>query len=175
MALATMSEERRLNRTVMLVSIGVVLLMAFTAVAAVGAAVYRYTNGGAIKSVRTATTTGDPWATSGETFIAISGSQASVSVPNGQKAVLIITFSTEYLCVGGTGYCSLAVYVDGQRVSPTEIILEYATGTTRSSSFQWISGKLGAGAHNISVAGHTTGNTTISLYSRTLTVLRAGA
>ena len=168
-------EEKRLNRSVMAIFLAMTLVLLLTVTTAVGAAVYRYTNGGAVTQVRTATTTGDEWSTSSDSWVAVAGAQTSVTVPGGQKAVLIITFSTEFACLGSSGYCAVAVYVDGNLITPNQVVLEYATGTTRSTSFQWISPKLNAGTHSIAMAGATSGTATLQLYARTLTVLRSKA
>ena len=169
--------ERRLDRTAVLVTVGVFVLILVTAATAVGAAVFRYTNGGAVTAVRTATTTGATYATDQGTFTAVSGAQVQVKVGSTAHAVLIITFSAESSCQG-SGACWIAAYVDGVQVTPAEVQfdIDSTSGLYQARSFQWVTNVLSGGTHSVVIAGKVdTSGTTFYMASRTLTVLRAKA
>jgi hypothetical protein len=69
--------------------------------------------------VETQVVTGSsPSSTNSTTFADVAGATTTVTVPAGQEARLLIRFSAESACSGGTGWCSVQILVDATGAAP---------------------------------------------------------
>lgn len=132
-------------------------------------------NGGAVTKVYTLTSI-DYASTSSVTPIDVAGMSTKVHVPSSQKALLVITFSSESLCVGpSTTNCVVSATVDGVPASPSGgVYFDSASHSEpESRSMQWIAGPIGPGDHTVKIQYNTGASTTFTLGYKTLTVLRS--
>jgi hypothetical protein len=123
--------------------------------------------GGAITAVRVkrevnATTTNST------TYVDVPGTTVTMSVPSGQHALLLVRFSAESSCDGGTAgnWCTLRVLVDGNEAQPAAGS-NYAFDTDPGASDDIWEGHsmdrsavVGAGNHTIKVQWAVTDATT---------------
>lgn len=166
----------RQSRSLVVVA-GLVLALV-TASAAVAVSVTR--NGGSVTAVRTVTQ--DSAATTNSTtWVDLPSMSTTMSVPAGQKALLIITFSGESGCEdmnGTTVWCLVRVVVDGVIAPPGEVRFDSrADGVAwETNSMQFVSGLHNAGQHLVKVQYKVDEtNALFTVDSRTLTVLRSKA
>ena len=161
-----------------------VVVFALIAVLLVGGAVLAAgvgRNGKAVTAVRTVTAkTSFYIANTNGGWVDVADMKLSVTVPNDQKAVLLITFSMSSMCApvdaDGNANCIVRVLLDGNEVDPGKVdwdwtLVEQQTFLS-ARSMQWVAGPVNAGEHQVKVqlasfAGNTTGQ------ARTLTVLRS--
>jgi hypothetical protein len=143
-------------------------------------------SGGAFTAVRTATSNdGIFWTypNASTTPQDIPGSSVSVTVPSGQRALLIITFSASVQCqdLGGTtnGACSVRAMVGGNVPPPGPVaLLSPLNGqfeSAQAASMQWVAGPLNAGTYTVKIQGwvNDANNDIFAMGARTLTVLRS--
>ena len=106
----------------------------------------------------------------------------TVSVPSGERGLLIITFSaTTYCADAGTPasvYCFVRALVDGAPAPPGEVIFDSAGAGANNGyqlnvhSMQWVLGRVGSGQHTVTIQYRVDENDgTFSVYARSLTVL----
>ena len=154
------------------------LAVALAAETAVLAATVKL-NGGAVRAVRTATADSDVSTTS-TSLADVPGMSTTVSVPSGEKAILVITFTAESRCIGSsTTLCIVRVLVDSSAAKPGDIAFDSAfDGNTFSApeanSMQFVAGPLSAGSHTVKVQYRVDeASSGFDLRARTLTVLRS--
>jgi hypothetical protein len=169
------------HRNVLFALTGVIGVVMLSAGVTMGTTLYRFMNGGSVTAVRAAVTSNDAFSTYSTTFIAVPGSAVTVSVPNGQKAILVITFSTEEGCPttgSSSDNCIVAAYLDGHRTAQDEIAFDYGHNPAtplETRSFQWVTAPLDPGTHTITMAARVDGLATFNLGNRTLTAMRVKA
>jgi len=129
-----------------------------------------------------ASSTGLPgFQSSSQTAVDIPGATASVTVPNGQNAILLATFSGSSLCTNGTaGFnCPIKVTVDGGTANPTPDASGYVWDTTLPPASApdkalslTVSKSVGPGTHPVTVTfgGAGVAGTTFTLRTWHLTV-----
>jgi hypothetical protein len=161
--------------------LSLVALLALSLVSATAVlAVTTKLNGGAVKSVRTATAD-DPVSTTSSSWTDVPGMSTTVNVKAGTKALLVITFSGQSRCQdtgAPTVDCYVRALVDGVEASPGETILDSAAAgdntvqSQGSHSFQWVMG-VGSGTKTIKIQWLVNeAGDAFHLISRTMTVLR---
>jgi hypothetical protein len=141
--------------------------------------------GGAVAAVRTAY--GTFVATTSSTSASdIPGMSVSVTVPAGQHAVLLITFSASSFCAIGDANtiptCSVQALLDGKTVSPGWVPFDARAGSVDAQyypaahSMQFVAANVVAGTHTVKMR-YLISNSgdTFAVYQRTLTVLRSAA
>ena len=141
-------------------------------------------NGRAVTAVRTVTNDIE-WRTASANWVDVPDMKVSVSVPAGEKAILVITFSTASRCAlyqAAHNTCAIKVLLDGNVVSPGEVIwthVEQTEGDTSVGSMQWVAGPVAAGEHVVKVQAQMEPPPVVlppgsfTLLGRTLTVLRS--
>ena len=159
----------------------VALLLAGTVV--LGAAVLK--RGGYVNAVNIVTDTDQTGVSQENSWTDISGMSMPMSVPSGEQALFLITFSASVTCEDGqepvTNYCYIRVLVDGVEASPGAVVFDGAAdGNTEyareANSMQFVAGPISSGAHTIKVQGFIGGSSSsFQLWSRTLSVLRMPA
>ena len=119
--------------------------------------------------------------TSSTSYVELPTASASIDVPAGTTATILVSFAAESSCYGA-GYCSVRVLVDGNEATPVvgtnEFAFDSSDGGTETSS-SWESHALeravtgvAAGAHTVTVQYATTSATgTFRLDDWGLTVL----
>ena len=160
--------------------VGVVVILAI----GVGVALAATKSGGgpitAVKVVREA----DANTTSSTTFVNLPGGTTTMSVPSGQQALLLLRFSGESSCDGGSwgDYCSLRILVDGTEALPAEgLNFAFDTDEGVAANYEiWEANSIdrsivvGSGSHTITVQyAVTTGTTDFRLDDWSLTVERS--
>ena len=89
----------------------------------------------------------------------LAGGSTTISVPAGQKALLLIRFSAATACyggsVGGANTCYVQALVDGSPADPGEVRFDNNNGNTESSQYEahameWAK-NVGAGTHTIQI------------------------
>ena len=96
------------------------------------------------------------------TWTDVSGMSVSMTVPSGEKALLLINYSMASTCVdqsGATLFCYVRILVDGTEAPPGQVIFESAADGNISSaieanSMQFVAGPLNAGSHTIKVQAY---------------------
>ncbi len=137
-------------------------------------------NGKSVTAVKTVTETTQT-GTSSQTFSNVPGMSATVGVPDGQKALLVITFSGSTQCADHSpetddGYCYIRVLVDRTAAAPGEVRFDAAEDGNgwEANSFQWVISGLGPGQHTVTVQHRVDDiESTVSMTAKTLTVLRS--
>jgi hypothetical protein len=140
-------------------------------------------NGGAVSAVYTVNAS-DTIATSNGSYTDVSGMAASVTVPAGQQALLLITFSASDKCTEAAvvhAQCFVRARVDGGTdASPGPAIFDSAEDSNQgysweADSMQFVV-KVGQGTHNIKMQWKVDQDGgTYYMGSRILTVLRSPA
>jgi hypothetical protein len=162
----------------------VVICLALVAALALESAVLAASvgrNGKTVSAVRTVTSDLE-WLTWSESWIDVADMKTFVSVPSGEKALLVITFSAETLCAaaaspGSLGDCDVRVTLDGAVVSPGQV--QWGFNVDSGSlpheirSMQWIAGPVLQGQHQVKVQGRNNQGGSLLLGPMTLTVLRS--
>ena len=140
--------------------------------------------GGAVSAVvsRSSVTGG---ATTSEGFVRIPEARLNIGVPDGQQAILIITFSGTSHCGDAdettSAYCETSILVDGQPIAAGTVRFDAATVTDghfgyQTASFTVAAGPLAAGPHTVTVDYRVDeGEATFELRNWNLTVMRARA
>jgi hypothetical protein len=160
----------------------VLVLVAILAAESVVLAAAVGRNGRAITAVRTVTDA-EPWAAPGVTgFVDLPDMKTFISVPAGEKALLVITFSADSTCGApdnAVAECEIKVTLDGNGVSPGTVNWSFAapdvpgSGESGVRSMQWVAGPVPSGNHQVKVQGRLARPGSFSIGERTLTVLRA--
>jgi len=137
---------------------------------------------GPVTAVKTATADSLQQVTS-TSWTDVTSMSFDMTVPSGQKALLVVTFSAETNCYTGayTGYCNLRVIVDGHAAAPDFVqwgqsICAACQPLWEVHSMQFVAGPLNAGVHTVKVQAmvpHNGNGETFQLTHRTLTVLRS--
>ena len=144
-----MSRVTRRERLLLSITIGLALLLVASTAAL---AVVTTKSGGAVKGVKVVTeTAGTNMAVM--TFTDIPGMSLSMTVPSGEKAHLLITFSASTSCIDSSGIntnCFVRVLVDGTEALPGQVLFDTAADgdsllAREASSMQFVAGPLLAG------------------------------
>ena len=109
----------------------------------------------------------DPSATTSTAFVELTSQ--TITVPTGATATILVTFSAESACSGGTGTCAVRVLIDGVEAAPgggTDIVFDSSDGGVETAS-SWEShaveryaiGKA-AGSHTVAVQYASTSSAT---------------
>ena len=115
--------------------------------------------GGAVKGVKVVTETAAA-SISSNGYTDVQGMSVSMTVPSGEQALLLITFSAETQCRDGNGsttVCYLRVLVDGTNAAlPGQVAFDTAGDgnaefTHETNSMQFVTGPLSAGQHPVKV------------------------
>jgi hypothetical protein len=136
-------------------------------------------NGKTVTAVRTVTND-SLWTPSSATWIDVPDMKTFVTVPSGEKALLVITFSASTSCEAGevTSSCLVRVLLDGQQVSPgigwwDQAFPEDVGIKMGARSLQWVAGPVAGGEHQVKVQAEVSGGGMLRMTSMTLTVLRS--
>jgi len=137
--------------------------------------------GGPVTAVKTVTDDIGTY-TNAASWSDIPGMSLAVNIPTGEKALLIVTFSTVDSCyaygAGTAGQCTARVVVDGNPAQPLQATFASATSANQhlyqSNSMQFVAGPKLAGAHTVKVQ-YMSNDPNVYFYveARTLTVLRS--
>ncbi len=149
------------------VGIGAAAQIAYAAVAGVTT-----TSGGAIAAVAVARGV-DATTTNSTSYIALPGARVTLK----GRGLLLIRYTAESECFGGSGYCSVRILVDGVEAKPNSGF-DYAFDTADGGSWEGNamdrSIKVGRGLHTIQVQyASTSSSTSFRLDDWSLTVERA--
>ena len=157
--------------------------MALAAVLVAGSIVLAATtkSGGAVRAVKVVTESGitNPAYTS---FRDVEGMSLTMTIPSGEQALLLITFSALTSCVDGTGTttgCRVRVLVDGAVAPPGEVEFDSALDGDdnlgrEANSMQFVAGPLSPGLITVRVQARVTKDLSyVAFTARTLTVLRS--
>jgi len=156
------------------------LALAVAAISVAGTLAYTTISksGKAVTAVKSVTSDSGE-TTQSETPVDLAGMSLTVTVPAGEKALLIVTFSGDSACVSSTVLhsCRIRALVDGAVLNAGIVnwsrpsVADYYTADTHS--MQWVS-QVGAGSHVVKIQFYTTGFGDFNIInSRTLTVLRS--
>ena len=171
----------RFMRRPQLLLVAVFLLGALLAGSGVVVAASVIKSGKAVTAVKVVTDAAAV-STASQTYADVPGMSLSVTVPSGEKAVLLITFSAQSRCLDGSGataFCYARVLVDGNTALPGEVIFDSAAdgnaaNAYETNSMQFVVGPLNAGGHTVRV--QTRVDEAVSSFTmahRTLSVLRS--
>lgn len=161
-------------------TLAVLTVMLAAETVALAAGTFR-ASGGPIKAIYT-NNTNDYVDLKSTTLADVPNMSVTVSVPSGQTALFVITFSAASSCThGGTisAWCTVEAFVDTSGQGPVGTTFDSSDGswdTEEAHSMQWVSGPMGPGLHRVRIryrVGPTDGGTTFTLGPRTLTVLRS--
>jgi hypothetical protein len=142
-------------------------------------------NGKAVTAVRTVTSdiqwtaSLTPAESDSPPWVDVADMKTFVSVPSGEKALLVITFSAESVCqadVGSFGDCNIRVTLDGAVVSPGPVQWAFTVEGSMphgARSMQWVAGPVLQGQHQVKVQGRVFQPGSFRLGPMTLTVLRS--
>jgi hypothetical protein len=139
--------------------------------------------GGTVAAVRTAYSTTFA-STSSLSAVDMPGMSVSVTVPAGQHALLLITFSASSYCAigasSGEASCFVRASLDGVPVSPGNVEFDSHTGAQdiyyypAAHSIQFVAGHVGPGLHTVKMRFQIDhADDTFAVYERTLSVLRS--
>lgn len=95
----------------------------------------------------------DAASTSSSTSFATLAS-APVTIPAGQRGLLVARFSAESLCSGSTGWCSVRILVDGTEMVPqsgTDFAFDSPGDTWESHAVERVWSGTAAGTHTVTV------------------------
>ena len=166
---------RKASRRILVVVIGT--LIAGLAVESTVLAATLVRGGGAVTAVQTVTANDQVYVNS-DSPQTMPGMSLNVTVPPGEQALLVVTFSAATLCYGTPGsYCYLRARVDGQAISPGEVIFATTPDTANAisweaNSMQFVAGPVAAGQHTIDIRWRVEmSGVSFAVYGRTLTVL----
>jgi len=162
------------------------VLIALAAVFAVTTAAVAVTiqkNGGPVKAVRVVTAD-DATTIYGVTPENVAGMSLTVTVPSGEKALLLITFSAQTHCqhsLNEGSACLIQVKVDDNIAKPGPVTFAHMEVydslddiIAETHSMQFVAGPLNAGQHTVNVQGWVTEQYTyFGLSARTLSILRS--
>ena len=146
-------------------------------------------SGKAVTAVKTVTET-TLATTESSSFVDLPAMSTTVSVPSGQKALLIITFSAEVTCApegASEGTCVIQVLVDGTPAAPGHPIFNSSHDQdgafhddqfeSEANSIQFVAGPVSSGQHVVKVQwlvdSAAGGDVQFRVQERTLTVLRS--
>jgi hypothetical protein len=130
-------------------------------------------SGGAVTAVRTAVDQVGVSTTSTQP-VDVPGMSVNMRVPEGQRALFIITFSANVGC-STTYFCWVSARVDGNAASSGVFLMNYSPGLV-TTSVQFVAGPIGAGDHVVKLQyfqGATGGGGMMELRYRVMTVLRS--
>jgi hypothetical protein len=156
----------------LLALIAVVALSVIGAASVVAATVKL--SGGQVYAVKTATEN-LPTTHGGTSWANVPGMSVAASVPADQPAVLVITFSAEHFCPGGSaGECRVRAIVDGVAVAaPGAVVFKQGISIRETTSMQWVK-LVSPGAHTVTIQTSSSWPLLgFTLYERTLTVLQS--
>ena len=165
-------------RLLLAIAIGLaMLLLAETVVLAANTK-----SGGPVKAVKVATEPGTATISS-NAFTDIPGMSVSMTVPSGEKALLLITFSADAYChddLGSTALCYVRVLVDGTtQALPGQLVFDSAADGNvafpdEANSMQFVVAPISAGAHTVKVQAYVDEVYSVFVIERrTLSVLRS--
>ena len=142
--------------------------------------------GGAVKGVKVVTESAPQSIVAGAVgmtaYVDIQGMSLSMTVPSGEKALLLITFSSASVCLDGSGAtnsCWVRVLVDNGTALPGQVIFDSAAdgnalSAYEANSMQFVAGPLSAGSHTVKVQAYLDETfSSFQLDTRTLSVLRS--
>lgn len=141
-----------------------VILALMTALAVVGTttavAALIGRDGKAVTAVRTVIETTGATTTS-QSFADIPSMTKTVSVPSGERGLLVITFSAVTRCsdsgATASAWCRVRVLVDGSEAPPGNLIFDGAAAGANNGfqwnvhSMQWVLGRVNPGQHTVRV------------------------
>lgn len=175
------SGRKRSNALV--IAVAVVAMTIATVAGALAASVIK--TGKSVTAVRAVMNDNYEW-TNSPTAVDMPSMTLSVTVPDNQRALLVITFSAESFCTSYSATaCWIRAVVDGNVASPGNVawgsgVVSDCTGSSwQANSMQFVHGPVNAGSHTVKIQWWDTDNDSGSYFgdfvveSRTLTVLRA--
>ena len=118
--------------------------------------------------------------TTSASYVDVPNASASVTVPAGGAATLLLTFTGESACSGGDGFCRVRILVDGNEAEPavnTDFAFDSSDGNTETSAsyeshaVQRSVAGVAAGAHTVTVKYSVFGTPTLRLDDWSLSVL----
>ena len=172
--------SRVTSRPRLLLAVAIGLAMFLMAETVVLAATTK--SGGPVKAVKVVTESASQVITNSSSPTDIQGMSLSMTVPSGEKALLLITFSAQATCTQdtySTAWCYVRVTVDGHGTAPGDVIFDGAldgnnTYAIETNSMQFVAGPVGAGLHTIKVVAFADEAASyFTLTNRTLSVLRS--
>jgi hypothetical protein len=165
------------------IATALIALAAVFAVTTAAVAVTLQKSGGPVKAVRVVTAD-DGTSIYGLTPENVAGMSVTVTVPSGEKALLLITFSAQTRCqhsLNEASACLIQVKVDDNIAKPGAVTFAHMEVfdslddiIDETHSMQFVAGPLNAGQHTVTVQGWVTKQYTyFGLTARTLSVLRS--
>jgi hypothetical protein len=132
-------------------------------------------SGGAVTAVRTATADDLIYLPPGG-WLDVPGMQVSINVPDGQRAMLLISLSASASCyrIGGdtSNWCSVRALVDGNVAAPGQALLwDNSMSDQMTASTQWMVTGVRPGTHVVKIQ-YSQPNT-FYMRNRILTVMRS--
>lgn len=163
------------HRTIPILAASIALLL--TAQAAVLATTATRTSG-PVTQVKSVTDGSFAGYSTSPAYADLDGMQMKLTVPEGQEAQLLITFSAASLCHDlrtDHGWCLVKVVVDGHVATPGPVVWDATVdgNAYEVHSMQWVTGTLSAGDHNVRVMVKIDAPGRFQFGARTLTVLRS--
>jgi hypothetical protein len=110
--------------------------------------------------------------TAAAAFVDLPGGSTTVDIATGQTGQVVVTFSGESVCYGGTGWCTLRILIDGSELAPsvgTNFAFDSTDNNTETSSsweshaIQRVSATLASGSHTVQVQWGVSGVATFEL------------
>ncbi|MBI4261717.1 MAG: hypothetical protein HY658_14270 [Actinobacteria bacterium] len=94
--------------------------------------------------------------TGGTTFVNVPGAKSTIFVPKGTRALVLVRFSAESRCSGGSGWCSVRVMVGANEAAPaagTSFAFDAASeaGEYEAHAMERIAGPLDPGTYSVRV------------------------
>jgi len=136
-------------------------------------------SGGPVKSVKVATDD-SPASTTAATWSDVPGMSATLTVPSGEKALFLVTFSANALCFEidiTDAACYIRAVIDNNEMAPGAVNFSDPKHGYESQSMQWLASPSPSGPHTIKIQFHVSGSSggiaQFIIHSRTLSVLRS--
>ncbi len=112
--------------------------------------------GDAVAKVRTVRSDTGVTRTGGTAFVEVPTAETTIVVPRGTRALLLIRFSAESNCTGGTGWCTLRIMVDKVQATPAagnSFAFDWASegDEYEAHSMERVRGPLGPGTYAVRV------------------------
>ena len=154
-------------RLAVAVGLAMALLLAL-ATAVVATSLVR--SGHAVKAVKVATDDASVY-TASTSWSDVPSMAVTMSVPANTHALFLITFSADNYCSSAIS-CQIRALINGNEVAPGKVY--FGTPDTNTNSMQWVSSPMPAGTYTIKIQYTPVfADSTLSLFSRTLSVLRS--
>jgi hypothetical protein len=158
-----------LKRPRLAVAVGLALALLLALVTGVVATSF-VRSGHAVKAVKVATDDAQASTTSGN-WDDVPSMAVTMSVPANTQALFLITFSADNAC-SVAGFCLIRALMNGQEVAPGEF--RFGTPDEATNSMQFLASPVLAGTYTIKIQYTPVfADSTLSLFSRTLSVLRS--